>query len=222
MYIHDVSRTSTHPATVRRTAPPPRNQAKALFRNAILGAAETVFAERGFHAARIQDIAARARIAVGTVYNHFETKDDVLAALFEEHAGAFADALEEAHDDPRGFEASLRARVGRLLSYIDQHRGFFVLLTELGGFAGRPKAVERLRRAFRSVVDAGVSAGALQSRHPDRTALFFGMTIKAFVMSQPEDTPLAAETDAVIDLFLHGAHVEGHRAQRSPRPGRPQ
>ena len=214
MYIHAVSKGSTHPVALR-SRPPPRKEARALFRNAILDAAEIVFAERGFHAARIQDIAARARIAVGTVYNHFETKDDVLAALFEQHANAFADALEASEDDPRGFEPSLRARVGRLLAYIDQHRGFFVLLTEVGGFVRTPKAVERLRRAFRALVDAGISAGALQSKSPDRVARFLGMTIKAFVMSQADDEPLASETDAVIDLFLHGAHVaEG----RSPRP----
>jgi AcrR family transcriptional regulator len=180
-----------------------RSEAKALFRNAILDAAEIVFAERGFHEARIQDIAARARIAVGTVYNHFETKEDVLAALLEQHAGAFADALEPASGDPRGFEPALRARVARLLSYIDEHRGFFVLLTEVGGFAHRPKAVERLKRSFRTLVDAGIAAGVLQSAPPERLARFFGMTIKAFVMSQ--EGSLAAESDAVVDLFLHGA-----------------
>src|SRR5262249_11395598 len=66
-------------------APRRREEARALFRNAILEAAEEVFAERGFHGARIQDIAARARLAVGTVYNHFGQKEDVLRALLEEH-----------------------------------------------------------------------------------------------------------------------------------------
>ena len=61
-----------------------RDEAKALFRNAILEAAEEVFATEGFHAARMKDIADRARIAVGTIYNHFEEKDDVLYALIEE------------------------------------------------------------------------------------------------------------------------------------------
>src|SRR5205085_1302305 len=132
MYIHDVSRSSY----------PLRKEAKALYRNAILDAAEIVFAERGFHAARIQDIAARARIAVGTVYNHFETKEDVLAALFEEHASEFAGALEPVAGDPKGFEAALRVRVRRLLSHIDRHRGFFVFIADIGTFAGKQRAIE--------------------------------------------------------------------------------
>ena len=68
-----------------------REEAKQLFRNAILEAAEIVFSERGFHAARIQDIAARARIAVGTVYNHFEQKEDVLASPDQKQSGQTRD-----------------------------------------------------------------------------------------------------------------------------------
>jgi AcrR family transcriptional regulator len=195
MYIHVVSRSSY----------PLRKEAKALYRNAILTAAEIVFSERGFHAARIQDIAARARIAVGTVYNHFETKEDVLAALFEEHATEFADALEPQSSDPRGFEASLRVRVRRLLSYIDQHRVFFVFVADIGAFAGKQRAIERLRKAFRSIVDAGISAGALKHASPEILTRFFGMTVKAYSMSEI-DGPLVDHADEVVDLFLRGAH----------------
>src|SRR6516162_4299789 len=91
-----------------------RDEARALFRNAILDAAETVFAQRGFHGARIQDIAAQARIAVGTVYNHFEQKDDVLSALLEERTEEMLAQL-LATDHAPTFEARLRARVASLL-----------------------------------------------------------------------------------------------------------
>src|SRR5450432_2663739 len=80
-----------------------RDEARALFRNAILDAAEAVFAERGFHGARIQDIAERARIAVGTVYNHFADKDEVLSALLDERiAGLLARAGSRLSREARG------------------------------------------------------------------------------------------------------------------------
>src|SRR6185437_214212 len=93
-----------------------REEARALFRNAILDAAEAVFAERGFHGARIQDIAERARIAVGTVYNHFAHKDEVLAALLEERGEAMHAEFMSAADDPQPFPARLTVRVARLLA----------------------------------------------------------------------------------------------------------
>jgi len=61
----------------------PRHRARTMFREAILEAAEEELAASGFHGARIQDIAKRAGVAVGTFYNHFETKEDVLLALLD-------------------------------------------------------------------------------------------------------------------------------------------
>ncbi len=49
-------------------------------RQAILDAALTVFAERGFEAARLDDVAARAGVAKGTLYLYFKDKE----ALFED------------------------------------------------------------------------------------------------------------------------------------------
>lgn len=46
----------------------------------IVAAARQVFAERGFTAASIADIAARAQISTGNVYRYFASKDEVLAA----------------------------------------------------------------------------------------------------------------------------------------------
>src|SRR5579864_7364661 len=97
------------------TRPPRRrDEARALFRNAILDAAEAVFAERGFHGARIQDIAVRARIAVGTVYNHFEHEDEVLAALLEDRSEEMLAQLAPAPGDPRAFTQRLTTRVARV------------------------------------------------------------------------------------------------------------
>ena len=52
----------------------------ATRRQAILDAALTVFAERGFETARLDDVAARAGVAKGTLYLYFKDKE----TLFEE------------------------------------------------------------------------------------------------------------------------------------------
>jgi len=46
-------------------------------------AAIRVFAREGFHRARMETIAHEAGVAVGTIYNYFESKRDVLLAVFE-------------------------------------------------------------------------------------------------------------------------------------------
>jgi TetR/AcrR family fatty acid metabolism transcriptional regulator len=44
----------------------------------ILDAAISVFAERGFHAARVSDVAERAKVADGTIYLYFRNKEELL------------------------------------------------------------------------------------------------------------------------------------------------
>ncbi len=52
-------------------------------RERILDAAERVFAERGFFAAKVADVAREAGVADGTIYLYFKSKDDLLVSLFE-------------------------------------------------------------------------------------------------------------------------------------------
>jgi AcrR family transcriptional regulator len=52
-----------------------------LRREQILGAAIKVFSEKGFHPAKMQEVANAAGVSNGTVYNYFRSKDEVLLAL---------------------------------------------------------------------------------------------------------------------------------------------
>ena len=49
----------------------------------ILEAAIKVFAEEGFHDAKISKIAKRANVATGSVYVYFKNKDDLLIKIFQ-------------------------------------------------------------------------------------------------------------------------------------------
>jgi AcrR family transcriptional regulator len=207
-----------------------RDEARALFRNAILDAAEAVFAERGFHGARIQDIAERARIAVGTVYNHFSDKDEILSALLDERTEGLLAQVRAGITDPptaaRGFRARLEARVAGMLSYVEQHRAFFAIANEHGLFAGAvapsarssARSVERMetfRAVFRAVVEEGIASGDLEPLDADALARFLGGTMRAFLLSSlAESGRDVRETAAMtIELFLHGAAKRRKRAK---------
>lgn len=64
------------------TAKPPRRQRRKEARpSEIIEAAIAIFAERGFGAARLEDVARRAGVAKGTVFVYFPTKDDLFRAV---------------------------------------------------------------------------------------------------------------------------------------------
>lgn len=64
-------------------------------RNEILDAAEKVFAEKGYHNARIVDVAREAKIAEGTIYLYFESKEDLLLAIFKDRMSKWIEFLRE-------------------------------------------------------------------------------------------------------------------------------
>ena len=57
-----------------------RAKQKADRNRRILEAATSLFREVGYDSARIEDIAERAEVSVGTLYNYYENKGDVLVA----------------------------------------------------------------------------------------------------------------------------------------------
>ena len=90
-------------------------------REHLLAAAAEVFAERGFHGASLDDVAAVAGFTKGAVYSNFKNKEDLFLALFKAHyereIQALRATLEESGDPPEArisdFVALIRNETGR-------------------------------------------------------------------------------------------------------------
>jgi AcrR family transcriptional regulator len=61
-------------------APSKRELLREERRHQILDAALAVFAQKGFHAANVSDVAAQAGVSQGTIYWYFKSKDELLTA----------------------------------------------------------------------------------------------------------------------------------------------
>jgi AcrR family transcriptional regulator len=85
------SRTGRGAASARRDA---RATKAAERRAAILKAALEEFSERGFAAARLDDVARRAAVAKGTIYLHFKDKEALFQELVRFQIGPVVGALE--------------------------------------------------------------------------------------------------------------------------------
>jgi AcrR family transcriptional regulator len=84
----------------------------------LLDAGMRVFADRGFHAARVDDIVRAARTSHGTFYLYFTNKEDLLRALATEcglEMSALAETLGPVAPDADGY-AELRAFLGRFFA----------------------------------------------------------------------------------------------------------
>ncbi|MFB6703970.1 TetR/AcrR family transcriptional regulator [Streptomyces sp. NPDC056333] len=92
--------------------PTARTEATRLaHRQRLLDAARQLLAEGGYAAASISALAERAQVATGSVYNHFASKQELLAAVFRHVAGHELTAVQEAVGARSGAAEQLRALV---------------------------------------------------------------------------------------------------------------
>lgn len=199
-------------------APRLRDDARALYKNAILDAAEEEFAASGFHGARMSEIARRARMAVGTIYNHFPQKEDILYALLDERMKGMLEVL-SAHDgDPEDYEEKLVARLARVMTYRELHHAFFVVALEHGLLGEATAAATQIlggralphqskfAKELQALVEEGIACGALEDRDPELLAGFLKFTLRSVGRwARDRGRPADETARTTVALFLRGA-----------------
>ena len=102
-----------------------REQNREAVRTRIVNAALALFQEKGFDATTTKAIARRARIAEGTVFNYFETKEDIALYFFElEVDHAIAAVRKDARLRRAPLEEKLFALIQTQLDFLKPHQRF--------------------------------------------------------------------------------------------------
>lgn len=94
-------------------------------RAAILQAARTVFAQRGFANTMIDDVAEAAGVAKGTVYLYFSSKEQIFMEALLERARELEAIATSAFAAAEGWREKLRVYMEVRLRYLVQHQDFF-------------------------------------------------------------------------------------------------
>ena len=108
-------------ASRERVALEPRRRPGRLRVAALLEAGAAVIAERGFEAATMAEIAARAGAPIGSLYRFFPNKEVLADALLRRFKNTIDDAF--AAIDARARELSIAALVDALFALVDELRG---------------------------------------------------------------------------------------------------
>jgi AcrR family transcriptional regulator len=122
------------PSPARKSASSARESARIAFRASLRAAAEHVFVRAGFQATKMADIARQGGVAVGTLYNYFESKEVIFEEILASRGAEFLATLTPTLQIRSPLDR-LRAIVHGTLDYIDQHSALFAILIERGGVA---------------------------------------------------------------------------------------
>ena len=199
----------------------------------ILTIAAEVFAEKGYHDAKIDDIVARARVARGTFYLYFEDK----RGIFEELVNAFVRQLAETIEpietvpeaDPVRVMSELRTNLVRLVQrFVAEPAMAKVLLSAAVGLDA--EFDQRLLTFYEEIADLlerslsqGEDAGLVRSGHRRIWSFCLTGIIKELLyqlilrraVTEPEEL-----VDAMLDLVADGLFTDPARAGVRASSGR--
>jgi AcrR family transcriptional regulator len=158
---------------------PLRAEKSAARRAAILKAALDEFCEKGFAATRVEDVAARAGVAKGTIYLNFKDKQALFEELIRSTLGAHIARLEavrlESGQRMRDtieaiflpmIEAARAGRLGELMRLMIAESGHFPHLAEFYYREVLARAMSAIRRLAREAIREGELAGEQLVRFP--------------------------------------------------------
>jgi len=195
-----------------------REDFRSFARAAILSAAEEVLADDGLHSARIEEIAQRARVAVGTIYNLVGDREalirEILHARYAEIVSTLAATVQANMTAP--FRDQVHALVLSVFSYFAEHWRFFRLVMEAERATGRGKlGPERplqvqleIRKLYRELIQRGVKQGALRAEGSELYPMILsGMMREVMIqdLESPDRASPAARADALTRMFFEGA-----------------
>jgi len=212
--------------TASRPVPSWKEQARELLHEAILGAARTTFAEKGYEGATVDEIAERAGVGKGTVYNHIDGgKAGLFAAVLGEHFDDLDRIAAEALADEA---APLRDRFARyaegVASYFAEHLDHLVLhLRDVPRLVFSAEGVEqavllkerrrRLVAALVPPIEAAAARGEIRAVPAEMAAQFCFSALLSYLFQtchvDDRPGPEVKGVSQLVALVFDGLGAEG-------------
>jgi len=190
----------------------------------ILDAALSVFADKGFSAARMEDIAAKAGVTKGTIYLYFQSKEEVFKSLARQHV---TDTLAMASEEARKFEGStfdfLSVFVQRCACVILTSEAVAlpkIIISESGNFPElavfwRKEVIDKTTAMLCGVIAKGIARGEIRDVPPEYVAkLCMAPMMMSLIwrttFAHTDDTPFDYEAFMAMhrDVLYRGLRAE--------------
>ena len=193
-------------------------------RNCILDAALQLFSQKGYHNVSMNEIAAKADFAVGTLYKFFKTKEDLYETIFVEMAHKIiSDSLEVISQPGEVLTllynhlkfASIALKENQdliRLYFVEVHNLICNVSSCLNSTILEIKAKSQEKEI--EVMKRGIEEGVFRDVSPEVLQITYTGLFEAFVLAwiaNPEKYPEGIDYETILDLFLNGASVKNEK-----------
>ena len=187
---------------------------KKFKKEKIINAAAELFARKNYHEVMMEDVAKLVSVAKGTVYNYFNSKEDLYFSIMENRLEKLSSLLKEKTRFESSTIGSLRAFVITLYSFMMLNRDFFLIFRKetLNGeqkFCDNIIALENdIKNIFRDIIFNGITEGLFREIKDDFAVdlilgSIYGTVYRAIENNYPHDK-IFQEKQRLYDFILHG------------------
>ncbi len=185
--------------------------AKIDRRKLILEEAARLFSAKRFDEVLMDDIAQQASVGKGTIYTYFADKEELYFAVVFEGIRRLNEQLQRKANRQQDPEEELRRMVHAIVSFFNQNRFFFRLMShEDGSERGRGKNRTRWREerriqlaAIETVLQNGTEQGVFSIEHPKVATAILRDMVRS-VMIHAKGLSVDAMVDTIMHIFLQG------------------
>jgi len=204
-----------------------RGSQKESKQEAIFRAALKVIKKRGFHKARMADIAAEAGTSYGLVYHYFASKEDLFDAIQERWWGRLFELMKDLAGTPLCVPEKLARIIDYFLgTYYENPELANIFITEISRSTtnltlDRLAHFKDFMEMTQEVIKEGQAQGLLRDDFPSRylTYIFLG-ALETFVSAMvlvdqkfKDNRQKDRVAKAILEVFLNGAKNPGDRGK---------
>lgn len=194
-----------------------RSELSAERKNQILDTAAAVFAQRGFHQARVDDIVRESGLSKGAIYWYFKSKDEIVRALMQRFFDQEMQDLQALLQQEGSVSERLLVYVRRVAADV-QHieaTGLMPLFYDFYTLAIRQEDIrqflqsyfETFRAALVPLIEQGIARGELRPVDAQAAAVSLGALYEGLILLRtidPQRVPLAEQMESATRLLLEG------------------
>ena len=106
-----------------------RETNKTKNRQAIIEAGIRIFIDKGVSETTVRDIIRSTGLASGTFYNYFNSKEEVLVAIFDDFAKEIGKSVRDENVQPESFEEFLRIKLTRFFKFVSSKPEIYMIMS---------------------------------------------------------------------------------------------
>jgi len=184
-------------------------------RASIIKVAKRLFAHTGFHGVSIDEIVKEVGVSPAILYRHFESKDELYAAVLQEFSATRESYVEAVVADDNGFEQVLRGMTTVFVSSIMNHPDMLKMEmhSQLEGSTASQEFFLNRWKSFTDYIEYNLSELQSQNKinpiNEKAAALMYQGIIREVLIQKClqqtdrfHETPVAILVDEVITLFM--------------------